>query len=70
MAAMEGTRQEQLGFQLDEAFGPGPGSSVSRRTVRALLSLPGVTSVLVGMRRAPYVEDVVGAFREPPAGAP
>lgn len=68
MEAMEGTRQEQLGFQLDEAFGPDSvqGSTISRRTVRSLLSLPGVTSVLVGMRRLPYVEDVVGAFAQAP----
>ncbi len=71
MEAMEGTRLEQLGFQLDEAFGPDsvPGSTVSRRTIRSLLSLPGVTSVLVGMRRPPYVEDVVGAFAEAPRAA-
>ncbi len=64
MEAMEGHRQEQLGLHLDEVFGPGPGTTLSRRTLLALLALPGVTAVLAGMRRASYVEDLVGAFAE------
>ena len=38
------------------------GSTLSQRTLRALLETPGVDVVLVGMRRPEYVRDVVGAF--------
>jgi len=64
MEAVEGDRQEQLGLHLDEVFGPGPGTTLSRRTLLALLELPGVTAVLAGMRRAAYVEDVAAALAE------
>ena len=64
MEAAEGDRQEQLGLHLDEVFGPGPGTTLSRRTLLALLALPGVTAVLAGTRRTAWVEDVAGAFRD------
>lgn len=38
--------------------------SLSQRTVKGLLDVPGVTSVLVGMRRPEYVRDVVGTIGE------
>jgi aryl-alcohol dehydrogenase-like predicted oxidoreductase len=37
-------------------------SSLSRKAVRVLLDVPGVTSVLVGMRHADYVKDVLEAL--------
>ena len=42
-----------------------PGTAVgtlSQRTVKGLADVPGVTCVLVGMRRPEYVRDAVGAF--------
>jgi aryl-alcohol dehydrogenase-like predicted oxidoreductase len=42
------------------------GDSLSRLAVATVASLPGVTSVLVGMRRPDYVEDVLGVLRQPP----
>lgn len=41
-----------------------PDGSLSSLSIRVLLAVPGVHSVLVGMRRIEYVEDVVGATRE------
>lgn len=38
--------------------------TLSQRAIRVVLSLPGITSVLVGMRRPEYVEDTL-ALREP-----
>lgn len=37
------------------------GASLSRQALAVLLSTPGVTAVLVGMRRKGYVEDALGA---------
>ena len=36
--------------------------TLSQRTIKGLLDVPGVTSVLVGMRRPEYVRDAVGTF--------
>ncbi len=48
------------------------GATLSRQAIATLLATPGVTSVLVGMRRAPYVDDALGAvgLPPPPEGAP
>ena len=35
---------------------------LSQRTIKGLLDVPVVTSVLVGMRRPEYVRDAVGTF--------
>lgn len=43
-----------------------PPEPLSRMAVRPLLSLPGLTSTLVGMRRLEYVEDLMGLPAEPP----
>ena len=59
MAAVEGPRRAQLDAHLDEVFPGLPGGSVSQRTLLGLLAAPGVTSVLVGMRRVSYVDDVL-----------
>lgn len=39
--------------------------TLSQTAVRALLSTKGVTSVLVGMRQQPYVEDVLQGLEQP-----
>lgn len=36
--------------------------TLSQRTIKGLLDVPGVTCVLVGMRRPEYVRDAVGTF--------
>ena len=36
--------------------------TLSQRTIKGLLNVPGVTNVLVGMRRPEYVRDAVGTF--------
>jgi hypothetical protein len=58
----EAAREQDMNDYLVEVFGPCGGGTTSQRTLRALLSVPGVDVVLVGMRRASYVRDVVGAF--------
>ena len=69
MAATEAVRQEQLLLHLDEVFGPGPGATLSQRTLLSLLALPGVTAVLAGMRRTAWVADLVGALARGPGEA-
>jgi aryl-alcohol dehydrogenase-like predicted oxidoreductase len=62
-AAWDAERVGSLASYLDTAFAPAriEGSSLSQRTLRALLETRGVDVVLVGMRRLAYVRDVVGA---------
>lgn len=58
-------RMRPLATYLDTAFaggGESGSSSLSQRTLRALLATDGVDVVLVGMRRSDYVRDVLGAF--------
>ena len=47
--------------------GEGP---LSHRALNVVASVPGVTSVLVGMRRPEYVDDVVAASRRAPIADP
>ncbi|MGH9748544.1 MAG: hypothetical protein ACRD6R_01295, partial [Candidatus Polarisedimenticolia bacterium] len=44
--------------------------TLSRKAIGVLLSTPGVSSVLVGMRRPPYVEDVLGVLSWAPLAEP
>jgi hypothetical protein len=44
--------------------------SLSRKAIGVLLSTPGVSSALVGMRRPAYVEDVLGVLSWPPLPEP
>ena len=48
----------------------GEGETLSQMALRALRSTVGVTSVLVGMRRRAYVEDVLEELRRPVKVAP
>jgi aryl-alcohol dehydrogenase-like predicted oxidoreductase len=43
-----------------------PPEPLSRMATRVLLSLPGLTSVLVGMRRPAYVDDLMAVPAQPP----
>lgn len=43
-------------------------ASLSSLAVRALMGVEGVDCVLVGMRRAEYVDDIIGALRAGPLG--
>jgi aryl-alcohol dehydrogenase-like predicted oxidoreductase len=56
IVGMEAHLAETFG---DRAKGAG---TVSQKTLRGLLATPGVDVVLVGMRTASYVRDVLGAF--------
>jgi hypothetical protein len=46
------------------------GETLSRKALWVLASTPGVSSVLVGMRRGAYVDDALGILRWPPLLAP
>jgi hypothetical protein len=46
------------------------GEPLSRKAIWVLGSTPGVTSVLVGMRRTAYVQDALGVLGWPPLGDP
>jgi hypothetical protein len=37
------------------------GATLSRKAIAVLLSTPGISTVLVGMRRSAYVDDAMGA---------
>jgi aryl-alcohol dehydrogenase-like predicted oxidoreductase len=45
------------------------GETLSRKALWVLASTPGVSSVLVGMRRAAYVDDALDVLRWPPLAA-
>lgn len=69
LAAVSGALVEKLGKEaqaLKDRIAPNVperwrAASLSRQALATLLSTEGVTSVLVGMRRKPYVEDALGA---------
>jgi aryl-alcohol dehydrogenase-like predicted oxidoreductase len=44
--------------------------SLSRKALWTVASTPGVTCVLVGMRRADYVDDALGVLPWPPLADP
>jgi aryl-alcohol dehydrogenase-like predicted oxidoreductase len=46
------------------------GETLSRKALWVLASTPGVSSVLVGMRRRAYVDDALGVLRWPPLATP
>jgi aryl-alcohol dehydrogenase-like predicted oxidoreductase len=46
------------------------GASLSQKALWVLASTPGVSTVLVGMRRPAYVEDALGILGWPPLAAP
>ncbi|HSB36826.1 MAG TPA: hypothetical protein VLH41_08100, partial [Thermoanaerobaculia bacterium] len=61
-ADREAARIARLDAHLTATFGDVGRGTTSQRTLRALLTVPGVDVVLVGMRRPEYVDDVLGAF--------
>jgi aryl-alcohol dehydrogenase-like predicted oxidoreductase len=56
--------------KLEAADYPPTGESLSRIAANVLLSLDGVSCVLVGMRRPKYVEDAMGAATLKPVNSP
>ncbi len=64
LVAREEKRAAELEETVTAAFHGARGGTLSQRTLRGLLETPGVTSVLVGMRRPEYVGDVVGGLAE------
>jgi aryl-alcohol dehydrogenase-like predicted oxidoreductase len=58
----EEARAAELSELVTRDLHESPEGTLSQRTLKGLADVPGVTSVLVGMRRPEYVRDVVGAF--------
>ncbi len=58
----EEARAAELSELVTRELHESPERTLSQRTIRGLADVPGVTSVLVGMRRPEYVRDVAGAF--------
>ena len=58
----EEARVAELSAIVTRTLHESPEGTLCQRTVKGLLDVPGVTSVLVGMRRPEYVRDTVGAF--------
>ncbi len=61
-------RSNELREVLHAAIGGSAEGTFSALALRMILGVEGITSVLVGMRRAEYVDDVVGALRAGPLG--
>lgn len=58
----ESARVAELAEIVTKTLHESPEGTLSQRTIKGLLDVPGVTSVLVGMRRPEYVRDAVGTF--------
>lgn len=61
-AAIAQERTNDLRERLAASLGARPEGSFSSIAIRSLLGAPGVSSVLVGMRRIEYVNDVIAAL--------
>ena len=58
----EEARAAELSELVTRELHESPEGTLSQRTLKGLADVPGVTCVLVGMRRPEYVRDAVGAF--------
>ena len=58
----EEARAAELAELVTRELHESPEGTLSQRTIKGLADVPGVTCVLVGMRRPEYVRDAVGAF--------
>ncbi len=61
LMARQQAGSDQVRVRLAQAGYPPSGESLSRLALNVLLGLEGLSCVLVGMRRASYVEDAMGA---------
>lgn len=61
-AAIAQERTNDLRERLAASLGTRPEGSFSAIAIRSLLGVPGITSVLVGMRRVEYVNDVIATL--------
>lgn len=61
LSASQQETSDAVRVQLAQAGYPPSGESLSRLALNVLLGLDGLSAVLVGMRRAEYVEDALGA---------
>jgi aryl-alcohol dehydrogenase-like predicted oxidoreductase len=67
VAARSGKGRAALHALIDPALpADRRGESLSRKAIWTVASTPGVSSVLVGMRRGPYVGDALGVLSWPP----
>lgn len=62
LAPKEEARFAELSEIVTKTLHESSEGTLSQRTIKGLLDVPGVTSVLVGMRRPEYVRDAVGTF--------
>ncbi len=58
----EEARVAELSGIVTRTLHESPEGTLSQRTIKGLLDVPGVTSILVGMRRPEYVRDALAAF--------
>jgi aryl-alcohol dehydrogenase-like predicted oxidoreductase len=58
----EEARAAELAELVTRELHESPEGTLSQRAIKGLADVPGVTCVLVGMRRPEYVRDAVGAF--------
>jgi hypothetical protein len=65
IAATQQDTSDAVYVQLKLAGYDHPGASLSQAALHVLVSLQGVSSVLVGMRRPEYVADAFGALESP-----
>ena len=66
IAAAQQGASDELWARLRQSGYPENGATLSQRALHVLLSLHGVSSVLVGMRRSAYVADAMAAAALPP----
>jgi len=59
LAAQQQETSDTVRRRLIAAGYPDEGETLSQMAVRALLSLPGLSSVLTGMRRPEYIQDLM-----------
>lgn len=67
-AASAGARSHRIRERLSAALGGDRSGTLSSLVIRLLLGVSGIDTVLVGMRREEYTDDVLRALREGPAG--
>ncbi len=67
-AASAGARSRRIRERLGAALGGDRPGTLSSLAIRLLLGVPGIDTVLVGMRREEYTADVLRALHEGPAG--
>jgi len=66
LGAKDQARSDEVRRRLHTSGYPQRSESLSQMALNVLLGLPGLDSVLCGMRRPGYVDDAMGAVALPP----